>query len=61
MSKRDVHIEKMSQVEAKDDVRAKYKEEMKKLSAPSKLVVAKLDEIKSAGEDTWQTSRQQDK
>ena len=71
MSKRDAYIEKMkdqldelnakmSEVEAKaqeakDDARAKYKEEMKKLSKQSKLAVAKLEEIKSAGEDTWES------
>ena len=71
MSKRDAYIEKikdqldelnakMSELEAKaqeakDDARTKYKEEMKKLSAQSKLAVAKLDEIKSAGEDTWES------
>lgn len=68
MSKRDAYIEKMKDQlddlnakmseleakaqEAKDDARAKYKEEMKKLSKQSKLAIAKLDEIKSAGEDT---------
>lgn len=71
MSKRDAYIEKMKDQldelnskmseleakaqEAKDDVRAKYKEEMKKLSKQSKLAVAKLEEIKSAGEDTWES------
>jgi len=71
MSKRDAYIEKMKEQlddlnskmseleakaqEAKDDARAKYKEEMKKLSKQSRLAVAKLDEIKSAGEDTWES------
>lgn len=71
MSKRDAYIEKMKDQldelnskmseleakaqEAKDDARAKYKEEMKKLSKQSKLAVAKLDEIKSAGEDKWES------
>lgn len=71
MSKRDAYIEKMKQQlddlnakmsafeakaqEAKDDARAKYQEEMMKLSAQSRLAVAKLDEIKSAGEDTWES------
>lgn len=71
MSKRDAYIEKMKDQlddlnakmseleakaqEAKDDARAKYKEEMKKLSKQSKLAIAKLDEIKSAGEDTWES------
>ena len=69
MSKRDAYIEKMKlqldglnvkmgeveakAQEAKDDARAKYKEEMGKLEHQSKLAVAKLEEIKSAGEDTW--------
>ena len=71
MSKRDAYIEKMKDQldelnskmseleakaqEAKDDARAKYNEEMKKLSKQSKLAVAKLEEIKSAGEDTWES------
>ncbi len=70
MSKRDLYIEKMklqldelnakmSRVElkakeAKDDARDKYKEEMGKLRAQSKIAVAKLDEIKTAGEDSWE-------
>ena len=70
MSKRDIYIEKMklqldelnakmSRVElkakeAKEDARDKYKEEMDKLRAQSKLAVAKLDEIKTAGEDSWE-------
>jgi uncharacterized coiled-coil DUF342 family protein len=71
MSKRDLYIEKMKAQldelnakigrlearaqEAKDDARDKYNEEMSKLSAQSKLAVAKLDELKAAGEDTWET------
>ena len=71
MSNRDAYIQKMKDQlddlnskmseleakaqEAKDDARAKYKQEMKKLSKQSKLAVAKLDEIKSAGEDTWES------
>lgn len=39
---------------AKADVRDKYREEMKKLRHQSKLAAAKLDEIKSAGESTWE-------
>lgn len=70
MSKRDDYIEKMklqldelnakmSRVElkakeAKEDARDKYREEMDKLRAQSKIAVAKLDEIKAAGEDTWE-------
>ncbi len=70
MSKRDIYIEKMklqldelnakmSRVElkakeAKEDARDKYREEMDKLRAQSKVAVAKLDEIKAAGEDSWE-------
>ena len=71
MSKRDVYIEKMknqldelnatmSRLEAKaqdakDDARDKYNEEIRKLSQQSKQAIAKLDELKAAGEDTWET------
>lgn len=70
MSKRDAYIEKMklqldelnarmSSVEvkareAKEDARDKYKEEMGKLREQSKLAVAKLDQLKAAGEDSWE-------
>ncbi len=40
--------------EAREDARDKYKEEMAKLRHQSELAVAKLDEIKAAGEDTWE-------
>ena len=40
--------------EAKADVRDKYLEEMKKLRHQSKLAVAKLEEIKLAGESKWE-------
>jgi len=69
MPKRAEYIEKMKQqldelntnmnkLEAKahvvkEDVRAKYKEEMGKLRHQSKLAVAKLDEVKDASEDSW--------
>lgn len=39
--------------EAKDDARDMYKAEMAKLQEQSKLAVAKLDEMKTAGEGTW--------
>jgi uncharacterized coiled-coil DUF342 family protein len=71
MSKRDVYIEKMktqldelnakmSQLEtkaqeAKDDARDKYREEMGKLKQQSKVAIAKLDELKAAGEESWET------
>lgn len=70
MSKRDVYIEKMKNQldelnatmnrleakaqEAKDDARDKYNEEIGKLSQQSKQAIAKLDELKAAGEDTWE-------
>lgn len=40
--------------EAKDDARAKYQEEMGKLRHQSRLAIAKLDEIKAAGEESWE-------
>jgi ribosome recycling factor len=40
--------------EAKADVRDKYKEEVRKLRHQSKLAVAKMEEIKAAGEDSWE-------
>ncbi len=70
MSKQDAYIAKMKlqldelnvkmrdlearAQEAKADVRDKYREEMKKLRHQSRLAVAKLDEIKAAGENTWE-------
>lgn len=69
MSKRDEYIElmklqldelnlKMSKLEAKtqdakDDALAAYNKEMGKLREKSSIAVAKLDELKAAGEDTW--------
>lgn len=41
--------------EAKEDARKNYKEEMGKLGQQTKLAMAKLDELKSAGEDSWET------
>ena len=71
MTKRDDYIAKMktqldelnakmTQVEnkaqeAKDDARAKYKEEMAKLRHQSKIASGKLEELRIAGEDTWET------
>jgi len=70
MSKRDAYVEKMKlqldelnakmndlearAQEAKADVRDKYREEMKKLRHQSKLAVAKLNEIETAGEGAWE-------
>jgi hypothetical protein len=39
--------------EAKGEARAAYLEEMRKLRHQSKLAVAKFEEVKLAGEDTW--------
>ncbi|NCN96074.1 MAG: hypothetical protein GW928_01065 [Rhodoferax sp.] len=39
--------------EAKADAQATYHEEMRKLHQQSQLAVAKLDELKAAGEDGW--------
>ena len=39
--------------EAKEDARDKYKAEMAKLHHQSTLAVAKLEELKAAGEDSW--------
>lgn len=41
--------------EAKADARDAYLEEMRKLRHQSKLAGAKLDELKEASEDTWNT------
>lgn len=69
MSKRDAYVEKMKRqldelnakmtsLEAKakkvkHDARAKYEQEMKKLRGESQAAIAKLEELKAAGEDTW--------
>lgn len=71
MSTRDIYVEKMktqldelnakmdklqaSAEDAKADAKDKYKEEMAKLRHQSKLAKGKLDELKAAGEDTWET------
>lgn len=70
MSTRDAYVEKMktqldelnakmAQVEvkakeAKADVRDKYKEEMAKLHQQSVLAIAKLEEMRLAGEGSWE-------
>jgi len=70
MSKRDLYVEKMKvqldelnakmsrletkAKEAKDDARDKYEQEMSKLKEQSKLAIAKLNELKAAGEDSWE-------
>lgn len=71
MSKRDEYIAatkrqldelnaSMSKLEAKaqevkEDARDKCHEEMRKLRHQSKLAVARFDEMKAAGEESWET------
>lgn len=71
MSKKDTYIAKMhtqldelntamNDLEAKakdarEDARDKYKEEMGKLKVQSSLAVEKLETLKLATEDTWDT------
>ena len=47
------HVEAKA-AEAKADARDKYHEEMAKLRAQSKLAAAKLDDMRLAGEDSWE-------
>jgi vancomycin resistance protein YoaR len=70
MSKRDAYVEKMKlqldelnesmnelqakAKEAKEEARDKYHEEMAKLKLQSQEAVAKLEELKAAGEDKWE-------
>jgi hypothetical protein len=70
MSNRDIYIEKMKlqldelnasmnelearTKEAKEDAREKCNAEMGKLRTQSKLALDKLEEMKAAGEDSWQ-------
>jgi predicted nucleic acid-binding Zn-ribbon protein len=70
MSKRDIYVDKMKlqlselnaqmdraelrAKEAREDLRDKYKEEMAKLHAQSRLALAKLEEVQKAGETTWE-------
>ncbi len=51
--------DKMTQVEAKadeakEDARAKYKEEMAKLRHQSKVAGKKLEDMRAAGMDNWE-------
>ena len=41
--------------EAKEEARQTYKEEMGKLRVKSKGAIAKLEELKAANEDSWET------
>ena len=70
MTKRDEYIQKMkSQLDelnakmddveakakdAKEEALAKYREEVARLRHQSKVAAAKLEELKSAGEDRWE-------
>lgn len=70
MTKRDEYVAKMKaqldavnakidqladkSEDAKQEVQAKYKQEMANLKAQSGQASAKLDELKNAGEDTWE-------
>lgn len=71
MTQRNAYIEKMelqldklnkkmsgleaSAQEAKEEARQKYKEDMSKLRQQSKVAVAKLDELKAASVDSWES------
>lgn len=71
MTKRDVYIAKMKlqldelnvsmgklevyAIEAKEDAREKYKEEMVKLRYQSDLALGKLDDLKSTSEEAWES------
>jgi hypothetical protein len=70
MSKKNAYIEKMKlqldelnakmnkvdamAKDAKEEARDKYQQEMTLLRNQSKIAVAKLDELKSASEETWE-------
>ncbi len=70
MSRRDAYVQKMKSqldalnatmdeveakaLDAKEEARAKYREEAVKFRHQSKVVAAKLEELKSAGEDRWE-------
>jgi len=70
MSKKNAYIEKMKlqldelnakmnkvdamAKDAKEEARDKYQQEMTLLRKQSKIAIAKLDEIKSASEETWE-------
>jgi predicted nucleic acid-binding Zn-ribbon protein len=41
--------------EAKEEARQKYKDDMNKLRQQSKVAVAKLDELKAASVDSWES------
>jgi len=71
MKKRDAYVAKMKlelddmnaqldkladkSKKAKQDMQAKYKQEMADLRAQSGKASAKLDELKAAGDDAWQS------
>jgi chromosome segregation ATPase len=39
--------------DAKDQAQARYKQEMAKLRGESKAALAKLEELRAAGDDSW--------
>ena len=70
MTKRDEYVQKIKSqldalnatadevvakaLDAKQEARAKYKEEVATLRHQSKMAAAKLEDLKSAGEDRWE-------
>jgi methyl-accepting chemotaxis protein len=71
MTKKSIYIEKMKTQldelnasmntldakaeEARDDARDMYREEVRKLRHQSKIAASKLDDMKTATEETWET------
>jgi ribosome recycling factor len=64
IAKMELHLDKLNTQmgeleakaqEAKEEARSNYKEEMSKLRHKSKLALAKLEELKAASEDSWET------
>lgn len=55
LNKKMLGLEATAQ-EAKEEARQKYKEDMSKLRQQSKVASAKLDELKAAGVDAWEST-----
>jgi hypothetical protein len=71
MTKKSIYIEKMKTQldelnasmntldakaeDARDDARDMYREEVRKLRHQSKIAASKLDDMKTATEETWET------
>jgi uncharacterized alpha-E superfamily protein len=68
MTKKSIYIEKMKtqldelnasmntlDAKAEDDARDMYREEVRKLRHQSKIAASKLDDMKTATEETWET------